>query len=184
MQDLGTIGNASGNSTGNDLNNAGQIVGESAFGDGSHNHAFLYNSNVPGSTMIDLTPTAFSSNAFGIDSAGDVVGVYNPTSTSGSHGFLYSGGTLVDLNSLVAGSGWTITGAFGINDAGQIAAIGMNGSNQSHVLLLSAPGALVPEPPTIALLCSGAVLGLGLRKVSRRGVAEAVAVPGAPASGR
>ena len=176
MHDIGTIGNSSGTSTAYDINGTGQVVGESGIGDGTYIHAFLYN----GTTMVDLTPGAsyatLTSKAYGIDSAGDVVGFYNPTSSSGQHGFLYSGGTLVDLNSLLpSNSGWTITGAYGINDAGQIAAIGKNGAGQSHVLLLSAPASLVPEPPAVALLCSGAVLGLGLRQLSRRGAALAVA---------
>lgn len=176
MRDLGTIGNSSGTSTAYDINRSGLVVGESGIGDGTTIHAFLSN----GTTMVDLTAGAayatFTSKAFGIDSAGDVVGFYNSGSFTGQHGFLYAGGTLLDLNSLLpSNSGWTITGAYGINDNGQIAAIGMNGQGQSHVLLLSAPTSLVPEPPAVALLCSGAALGLGLRKSSRRRGATAAA---------
>lgn len=60
--------------------------------------------------------------AYGINSGGDVVG-YSWTLDDVTHGFVYSGGVMLDLNSLLEiGSGWTIDGAYGINDAGQILA--------------------------------------------------------------
>lgn len=174
MKDLGTVGGATGASTGNDLNASGQVVGYSATPGGSL-HAFLYD----GTTMTDLTSAAaydgFISQAVGINTAGQVVGYYGSTSFS-SHGFLYNGGVLTDLNSLISpGSGWTITGAYSINDSGQIAAIGTNGQGQSHALLLSGPTLAVPEPPTLALICTGALLGLGMRKATRRELASALA---------
>jgi probable HAF family extracellular repeat protein len=117
--------------------------------------------------MIDLTPgSSYVSTAYGINDSGAVVGFYGTSATTNS-GFLYADNTFTDLNSLISPtSGWTITGAYGINDSGQIAAIASNGTS-TDVLLLTAP-LLVPEPPTIALLCSGAVVGLGLRRLSRR----------------
>jgi probable HAF family extracellular repeat protein len=51
------------------------------------------------------------SYAYSIDSSGDVVG-YSWTPDEVTHGFLYSGGVMLDLNSLLEiGSGWTIDGA-------------------------------------------------------------------------
>jgi probable HAF family extracellular repeat protein len=178
MKNLGTIGGSSGTSIGYDVNASGEVVGESMVNNGSIFHAFVYN----GTSMVDLFSgsayTGYNSQAFAIDTAGDVVGVYSSSSFSGTHGYLdtYSNGvyTMTDLNSLISPtSGWTITGAYGINDNGQIDVIANNGTS-SQVLLLTAP-LLVPEPPTIALLCSGAVVGLGLRRLSRRIKAEELA---------
>jgi probable HAF family extracellular repeat protein len=173
MHDLGALGNPLGASVAYDINATGHVVGESIVNNTSTYHAFLYD----GTSMTDLTAGAayagYNSQAFGINSSGAAVGYFG-TSSFSSHGFLYSGGTLTDLNSLISPtSGWTITGAYAINDAGQIAALATNGQ-QIHTLLLTAP-LLVPEPPTIALLCSGAVVGLGLRRFSRRIKAEDLA---------
>ncbi len=176
MKNLGLISGTTGSSIGYDVNASGEVVGESNIANGSIYHAFVYN----GTSMVDLfsgsSYTGYNSQAFAIDTNGDVVGVYS--NASGTHGFLdtYSNGvyTMTDLNSLISPtSGWTITGAYGINDNGQIDVIASNGTS-SHVLLLTAP-LLVPEPPTIALLCSGAVVGLGLRRLSRRIKAEELA---------
>ncbi len=180
MHDLGALGSPLGASVAYDINASSQVVGESIVDNGSNYHAFLYN----GSSMTDLTAGAqyagYNSQAFGINDSGAAVGYFG-TSSFGSHGFLYSNGTLTDLNSLISPtSGWTITAAYGINDSGQIAAIATNGQGQAHALLLTAP-LVVPEPPTIALLCSGAVVGLGLRRLSRRIKAEDLA--SAPTAG-
>src|SRR5262249_9152772 len=64
-------------------------------------------------------------------------------------GFLYSDGALADLNDLLPdGSGWTITEAYGINDAGQIAGAGFNPEGQSHAFVLTPDGGRprAPEP--------------------------------------
>ncbi|HEY2159422.1 MAG TPA: PEP-CTERM sorting domain-containing protein [Isosphaeraceae bacterium] len=181
MKDLGTIGHSTGASMGYDINASGLVVGESNVGNSSTYHAFLYD----GTSMVDLFAASdyagYNSQAFGMNSNGDIVGVYSgssSTSFTGTQGYLdsYSNGvyTITDLNSLISPtSGWTITGAYGINDSGQIDVIANDGTS-SHVLLLTAP-LLVPEPPTIALLCSGAVVGLGLRRFSRRIKAEDLA---------
>ncbi len=183
IKDLSTIGHSSGFSIGYGVNASGEVVGASSVNNSATiYHAFLYN----GSTMVDLTPgSAFDnlvSQANGINASGQVVGSYGINSLD-TDGFLYTGGVLTDLNTLISpGLGLTITGAFGINDAGQIAAIGKDGQDNYHALLLTSPAVIVPEPPTLALICTGAVLGLGLRrKVSRRDLTAALAEP--PATG-
>ena len=67
--------------------------------------------------------------------------------------FLYHGGALYDLNSLIpAGSGWTLSLAIGINDAGQIAGAGFhNGQQRAFLLTPAAAG------PSVS-----AVVGAGL----------------------
>lgn len=185
MDDLGTIGGSTGSSVAYDINASGEVVGNSYVNNTSIYHAFLYN----GTTMIDLTPGAayanYNSLAYGINTAGQAVGSLSTDAFTlggnsfSSHGFLYSGGVLTDLNTLVNPTqGWTILSAYGINDAGQISVLAANNQGQSHVLLLSSPAVLVDEPPTLVLLCSGVVLGLGLRRASRRELTTALTQKG------
>lgn len=51
--------------------------------------------------------------------------------------FLYSNGLMSDLNNLIdPGSGWTLTGAYGINDSGQIVGSGLI-NDQQHAFVMS-----------------------------------------------
>ena len=78
--------------------------------------------------------------------------------------FLYTGGTMYDLNTLILpGSGVSNiqvlqNGTNSINDLGQIAAFGVVGG-QTRALRLTP----TPEPASAALLLGGAAL-LGLRR--------------------
>jgi len=92
--------------TPNDINDAGQIVGDYAGG-----HGFLYSNGK--FTTIDV-PGAQFTIALGINNAGQIVGYYRDGTTN--HGFLYSSGkfTTIDV------PGADLTGAAGINDAGDI----------------------------------------------------------------
>ncbi|HTE89034.1 MAG TPA: hypothetical protein VK639_08785 [Terriglobales bacterium] len=133
LTDLGSLG--LGTTVGNAINASGQVVGSSGL------RAFLYS----GGTMTDLGTLAGDSSVGqysgqGINASGEVVG-----SALFPAGFLnfstkvwvYSGGTMRELNSLIIpGSGWKITDATAINDAGQIAATGC-GPPGCHALLLS-----------------------------------------------
>jgi len=52
------------------------------------------------------------------------------------HAFLWSGGSMKDLNDLIpAGSGWVLTEATGINDSGQIVGNGTLGGVERAFLL-------------------------------------------------
>lgn len=65
------------------------------------------------------------SAAYGINDNGDIVG-WSTDSANQSRAFLYSNGVMVDLNTLLpAGSGWTLTHAYAINDAGVIVGAGI-----------------------------------------------------------
>jgi probable HAF family extracellular repeat protein len=107
------------------------------------------------------------SRALSVNASGQVVGYSDTTSAGVPHAFLYSGGWMADLNWLLpAGSGITLTGAYGINDKGQIAAVGSDG----HVYLLTSDGvAATPEPSALVLLALGGagLLGRAWRRRAR-----------------
>jgi probable HAF family extracellular repeat protein len=107
MQDLGP-GSA------NAINRHGWIAG-------SDGQAFVLR---PGGKRVYLGPTTVSANA--INDKGVVVG--NPA-------FRYDGHSVVDLNSFVVGSGWTLVTATGINSSGQIVGQGIiNGVKRGYLL--------------------------------------------------
>lgn len=122
--DLGTFGGTS--STAIDINTNGDILVNAT------NHPVIYS----GGTTTDV-PTlggAFSSGA-ALNNIGQVVG-YGDTPNA-FHGFLYSGGQLIDINTLLPpNSGWSsLDFANDINDAGQI--VGVGGHNgQARAFLL------------------------------------------------
>jgi probable HAF family extracellular repeat protein len=129
MKDLGTLD--SGKSTGataNAINDSGQIAGTSSCGS-SCTHAALWTST--GIQDLGTLPGSSISAANGINNLGQVVG-------ESGDAFIWSQATgMQDLNGLIpAGSGWTLTWAFAINDSGQITGQGeING--QTHAYLLT-----------------------------------------------
>ena len=88
-------------------------------------------------TAIDMgtLPGDDQSQASGLNAAGQVVGI----SALGNirRGFLYQNGVMMDLASLIdsADGFWTIDQVRGINNAGQIIAIGSSGGQSTAILL-------------------------------------------------
>jgi len=122
------------------INNHGQIVGYSKLVSGAV-RPFLWQ----GSGMIDLgTLGGFYNVANDINDAGQVVGI-SQTSSGAFHAFLWEDadkngqsdpGELRDLNELIpSGSGWELTVAIGINEAGQIVGHGHHNGQQRAFLL-------------------------------------------------
>jgi probable HAF family extracellular repeat protein len=128
LRDLGTLGGKS--SYASDINSRGQVTGRA---DGPHGlHAFLSEESV----MRDLgTLETGTSEASAINDFGQVVG-RSSVASGGHHAFIYSDGRMTDLNDMIPpDSGWELTDATDINNAGQIVGCGyLNGSVGAFLL--------------------------------------------------
>lgn len=132
LQDLGTLGPvepSTASSYAYGINRSGQIAGTSQFSNNTaaNPHAFLTTAAGP---MQDLGTLGGSySTAEAINNAGQVTGEASTAGDTAFDAFLYTGGTMVDLNSVLPpGSPWVLLSASGINDRGQIVGQGkMNG---------------------------------------------------------
>jgi probable HAF family extracellular repeat protein len=143
LTDLGVLGGvvrypaASGiNAIAYGINAAGQIVGTSTYNGAPFyyaQHAFLTTASGP---MVDLgTLGGNFSNAFGINASGQIVGSASTSGDAAGHGFLYAGGVMNDLNTMIgSASGWQITNASSINDSGQIVGQGNLSDGSAHAV--------------------------------------------------
>ena len=156
MQDLGTLpGDTS--SRANHISDHGEVVGAS---EGFRGVSAFFWTSRGGMQPIGALQGGGYSEAFGVNSLGQVVG--QSGSSLGTRAFLWkSGSSIVDLNDLVPDLpvGTILTGAFSINDQGQIVAFGVINpklnknreanmddhihSGPTHVFLLTPVGAPV-----------------------------------------
>jgi probable HAF family extracellular repeat protein len=146
MKTLGALPGHTG-SQGLDINNAGQVVGDS--GNGSISHAFLWTSAGGMQDLGDLPGGDNHSQGLAINDAGEVVGV--SYSDAGRRAYLWtSANGMRDINTLLDGSGagWILEDARAINNAGQIAGGGYNPAGQYHAFLLTP----VPEPSAVVVI--------------------------------
>jgi probable HAF family extracellular repeat protein len=155
MTDLSTLGGTY--SSAYRINNAGQIIGISATTGDAQVNGFLFS----GGTLTDLGTLGGSfSTPLAINNLGQVVGE-TETADYLPRAFLWANGSMSDLNTLIpTNSGWELTSARFINDAGRIVGTGMrNGEQQWFVLDLGGDN----HPPVAAagadqtLECSGLV---------------------------
>jgi probable HAF family extracellular repeat protein len=138
------------------INDLGQVVGEKS------SIPFLWDN---GSMTYLATlggPDNSSASANSINNAGQVVGQSTIDGSLYSHAFLYtSADGTIDLNSLIdPSSGWTLTFATDINDAGLIVGQGTNPAGQRHAFLLTP----TPEPASLSLLALAATPLLSPRR--------------------
>lgn len=161
MQDLGVLPGDS-TSRANRINDQGVVVGASEGPGGVR--AFIWTSN-DGMQLIGALQGGHYTEAYGINNLGQVVG--QSGSSMGSRAFLWTKTKpMVDLNDLVPAlpAGTILTGAFSINDKGEIATFGVVNpklnknhpanmddhlhSGPTHVFLLTPlPGTTVAASP-------------------------------------
>lgn len=166
MRSLGTLGGPSSWAAG--INDGGQVAGTS-FIDDETLHAFLYGEG--GLRDIGSFGGA-STEARGLNNAGWVVGYStyadDVPGIDFSSAFVYRDGALVDLNMVVERAGvWSILDAYGINDAGPIAATACTEFGDCRAVRLD-PIPPVPEPGPGALMLSGLALGGICARLRRR----------------
>jgi probable HAF family extracellular repeat protein len=171
LTDLGTLPGGP-SSLGLAVDESGQVAGFSdiVIAGNLADHAFM--SGPGGGPLKDLgtLPGGADSVGAAVNSSGLVAG-YSDTggSTPSQDAFLYSGGQLLDLNSLIApGSGVTLTQADGISDTGYITGSGTTPNGLSHAFLLI-PTA-IPEPSALVLLGTGAVVPFAWPRRPQRAV--------------
>jgi probable HAF family extracellular repeat protein len=159
---LGTLGGA--DSWAMALNEEEAVAGHSTTASGFI-HAFVEENG----HMFDLgTLGGASSYAYGINESGAVVG-YSITPDGSEHAFVTNGGSMMDLNSLVSrDSGWLLTTAYSIDDAGRITGAGILNGAMREYRLDPMPGAIsalnaslsasVPEPSTTIAIAAALAL--------------------------
>jgi probable HAF family extracellular repeat protein len=132
------------------INNNGQIVGSATNGSG----AALYAGGTL--TYLGAVPGGGSFLPCGLNNNGQVVGYSEPNGYASA--FLYSGGTMTDLNTLIPpNSRWTLVAATAINDNGSIVGYGTNATGQSDAFLLN-PIPRFPHRATASAVVSNGVV--------------------------
>ena len=122
--------------TARDLNNRDEMVGDGDTGDGEH-HAFLFARG----TLRDLGTLAGGqqSAAYAINERGDIVG-FSEGPDASARAVIVTAGVMRDLNGLIpSGSGWVLTEARDINEAGRIVGTGWLNGEQRGFLLTPTP---------------------------------------------
>jgi probable HAF family extracellular repeat protein len=115
------------------INDAGQVVGYSRLAGGDQ-RAFVY----AGGKMKNLgtLPGGTQSFAYGNNKQGQVVGS-SDAKEGPLHAFIYNNGSMRDLNQMIpSDSGWVLSEARAINEAGQIVGYGIIKGEQ-HAFLLT-----------------------------------------------
>ena len=78
---------------------------------------------------------------------------WSQIASGAQHAFLYSNGTMQDLNLLIPPlPGITLTSAVGIDAAGEIVAFGTDASGQTNEYFLTPLESAVPEPSSLAIM--------------------------------
>jgi probable HAF family extracellular repeat protein len=179
MQSIGTLPGDT-NSYAYGINNPGQVIGTSFAANPDLTSAFIYDSSTGQMTALGYLPGSTSTGdqrPEGINDSGEVVG-YDLLS-SGGGAFLYSDGSMYNLNDLLingSGNGWDLQYATGINDSGDIVGYGtFDGVSEGFILTF-----VTPEP-NARMLCLALVLliaGVHRARLRKRAVAlQAVIMP-------
>lgn len=136
LEQIGTLeGNAitlDYNSHGADINNAGQIVGQSNVGPLTNKRSVAFSYAHGTMTNLGTLPGHDTSGALALNDAGQIVG-YSRTRTGPSHAFFYSRGSMIDIGAI---GGVASSVAYDINNRGQV----VGGSFENNLAFLYANG--------------------------------------------
>lgn len=135
-----------------DINDANVVAGSQSFR--NYSNAFLYENGTM--TYISIAGRS-GTTAIDLNNSGVLLGQASNFNAPDEY-FLYSQGTTIMLNDILAAegyAGWSISYATDINDNGQILAHALNDvTGETRELLLN-PALPVPEPATWAMLLAG-----------------------------
>ncbi|MCU1296838.1 MAG: hypothetical protein JWO91_1116 [Acidobacteriaceae bacterium] len=127
MQNLGALAGDS-ESRALKISNSGQVVGSSS--NAASTHAFLWANGTM--QFLGTLPSGNFSEALDVSNSGQVVGV--ATTNLGPRAFVWSSTTgMQDLNTLIPPNQVVLIRGMGVNDRGQIVAIGLVGADLAHV---------------------------------------------------
>ena len=174
-----------------DVNESGQVAGQGRNPTGQA-RAFLWEGGV--TRDLGVPAGGNLSRARGINDSGDVVGEWRILINGQQRfkAFLYEDGRMRDLNALIpAGTGWDLTGAQAINEAGQIVGSGTIGG-ETHAFVyengaVTNLGEILEQPYSAAWGVNGSgVVAMGAGSaasqpgafVYRLGAAENLGNPG------
>jgi probable HAF family extracellular repeat protein len=130
-----------------DINNAGHVVGVMGGNDDGSSQAFLFSGGVI-QNLGNVSAQHKYALANAINNAGQIVGFSSPSffSSDGEQAFIFSAGVMQNLNQLIApNSGWVLTRAVDINDAGQIVGNGFKDGQPRAFLLTPTRPLLMTE---------------------------------------
>jgi probable HAF family extracellular repeat protein len=132
--DLGNLGSTINNNP-EDINCRGDVVGFANLAGDETFHAYLWRKGVM--TDLGTLPGDVHSVGQAINCQGQVVGRTSDADFNGV-GFVWENGVMSDLNTLIpADSPLYISDANGINDLGQIVAVGVTSTGDEHACLLT-----------------------------------------------
>ncbi len=148
-----------------DANEAGEIVGSMSFAGEAGYRAVMYQNGTY--TNLGVLDGGMYSGATDVNSRGQVVG-FSHLGNGQYHSFLYTNGKMQDIADLITGFSNVIPGEVMLNDAGQVAGVGMIGGRYHAFVLTEDLAYDVPEPGTLALSVFGLAGLVGLRRRARK----------------
>jgi len=167
VTDLGNLGGQTGQAGGNialDVNNQGQVVGNSDLQGDTTFHAFLW-TRTTGMQDLETLAGDVASLSISINDAGSVVGAsldasFNPRA------FLWEKGVMTDLNTLIAGDSplYLLSGC-SINSRGEITGLGLTSTGEIHTYLASPTHGVATSENTSQGVISRRILSDDARKL-------------------
>jgi probable HAF family extracellular repeat protein len=134
--DLGNLGGTGGNVP-SDINNQGQVVGQSDLPSDSTHHAFLWTKETGMQDLGTLNGQPMSL-AFGINNQSQIVGIFEDFAGDNTTGFLWENGVMTDLNTLIPPeSPLFLKEPVDINDRGEIVGFGLLSDGEQRGFLLT-----------------------------------------------